>query len=243
MKLTCIGKYGPYPKAGESCSCYLLTHNGKNVVIDMGCGALSKLQQVLPIWEIDTLVLSHLHADHMSDALALRYALDVDKKLGRRTEPLPVYLPAEPMAEAGLLVAHGMMAAHFLTDGMRIRLFDMEAVFALMPHPVPSYAMSFEADSKKFVYSGDTKDNTHLIAFAAGADLMVMEAALLSKDKSPVAPHVDAKDTGRIAQTAGVKRLLATHLFPEYSAEDVLREVRESYPAAEMIEERKVYEV
>lgn len=243
MKLTCIGKYGPYPKAGESCSCYLLTHNGKNIVIDMGCGALSHLQQILPIWEIDALVLSHLHADHMGDALILRYALDVDKKLGRRTEPLPVYLPAEPAAEAGLLTVHGMMAAHFLSDGMRIRLFDLDVEFALMPHPVPSYAMSFEAGGKRFVYSGDTKDNTHLITFAAGADLLLMEAALLSKDKSAQAPHVDAKDSGRIAQAADVKRLLATHLFPEYSAEDVLREVRESYPSAEMIEERKVYEV
>ena len=243
MKLTCIGKYGPYPKAGECCSCYLLRHNGKNIVIDMGCGALSKLQLVLPIWEIDVLVLSHLHADHMGDALALRYALDVDKKLGRRTEPLPVYLPAEPMAEAGLLATHGMMAAHFLTDGKRVRLFDLEVVFALMPHPVPSYAMSFETDGKKFVYSGDTKDNTHLVAFAEGADLMVMEAALLSREKSPTAPHVNAKESGRIAQAAGVKRLLATHLFPEYNVEDVMREVHECYPGAEMIEELKVYEV
>jgi len=243
MKLTCIGKYGPYPKAGGSCSCYLLTHNDKNIVIDLGCGALSQLQYILPIWNIDVMILSHLHGDHMGDALALRYALDVDKKLGRRSEPLPVYLPAEPTVEAGLLATHGMMDAHFLSDGMRIRLFDMDIVFALMPHPVPSYAMSFEADGKKLVYSGDTKDNVHLITFAADADLLVMEAALLSKDKSPVAPHVDAKDTGRIAQAAGVKRLLVTHLFPEYSEEDVLYEVRERYPAAEMIEERQTYEV
>jgi hypothetical protein len=34
-----------------------------------------------------------------------------------------------------------------------------------------------------------------------------------------------------------------THLFPEYSPEDVLREVRENYPSAEMIEERHPYEV
>ncbi len=243
MKLTCIGKYGPYPKAGGSCSCYLLSHNGKNIVIDMGCGSLSRLQQILPIWQIDALILSHLHADHMSDALALRYALDAGKKMGHLTEPLPVYLPAEPMAEAGLLATHGMMAAHFIANGMRLRLFDLEVVFALMPHPVPSYAMSFEADGKKFVYSGDTKDSTHLVTLASGADLMVMEAALLAKDKTPVSPHVDAKDAGRIACSAGVKRLLATHLFPEYSEEDVMREVHESYPAAEMIEEFKVYEV
>ncbi len=243
MKLTCIGKYGPYPKAGESCSCYLLAHNGKNIVLDMGCGSLSKLQEILPVRGIDALVLSHLHADHMGDALTLRYALDVDKKMGWRAEPLPVYLPGEPLAEAGLLAAHGMMDVRFLADGMRVRLFDLEAVFAMMPHPVPSFAMSFEADGKKFVYSGDTQDNTHIISFASGADLFVMEAALLSRDKMPMSAHVDAKDAGRIAQAARVSRMLVTHQFPEYDAEEILREVRESYPAAEMIEERRTYEV
>lgn len=243
MKLICIGKYGPYPKAGESCSCYLLTHGGKNIVIDMGCGALSKLLLALPSRDIDALVLSHLHADHMADALTLRYALEVDGKLGRRTEPLPVYLPEEPHAEANLLSSHAMVDAHYITDGLRISLFGMDVAFAEMPHPVPSFAMSFEADGKKLVYSGDTRDNARIVDFASGADLFVMEAALLDKDKSPTAAHVSAKDTGRIAKEAGVRRLLVTHLFPEYSPEDVLSEVRESYPTAEMIEERHSYEV
>ena len=243
MKLFCIGKYGPYPKAGESCSCYVMTHNGKNIVIDLGCGALSKLLSVLPSRDIDALVLSHLHADHMGDALTLRYALEVDKKLGRRTEPLPVYLPAEPHAESSLLSSHAMMDAHFMTDGMRIQLFGMDVAFAEMPHPVPSFAMSFATGGRKLVYSGDTRDNGRIIEFAAGADLFVMEAALLEKDKAPAAPHVSAKDAGRIAKDAGVRRLLVTHLLPEYNPEDVMAEVRESYPSAEMIEEGQSYEV
>jgi len=243
VKLTCIGKYGPYPKAGESCTCFLLVHNGKNIVIDMGCGALPKLLSVLPVCDIDALILSHLHSDHMGDALTLRYALEVDKKMGRRTQPLPVYLPAEPAAESSLLSSHAMMEAQYITDGMKIRLFDMDVAFAEMPHPVPSYAMSFEADGRKFVYSGDTRDNDRLAGFAAGADLFVMEAALLEKDKTPAAPHVSAKDAGRIAKEAGVKRLLVTHLLPEYDPEDVMSEVRESYPSAEMIQEGQSCEV
>jgi ribonuclease BN (tRNA processing enzyme) len=243
MKLTCIGKYGPYPKAGESCSCYVLTHKGKSIVIDLGCGALSKLQLTLPIKDIDALLISHLHADHMGDALTLRYALAAASKLKWRTEPLPIYLPEQPSPEAGLIASHDMMDAHYITDGMRVRLCGVEVSFALMPHPVPSFAMAFEADGKKLVYSGDTQDNARLISFAMGADLFVMEAALLSKDKTASAAHVDAKEAGRIARAAGVRRMLATHLFPEYSAQDVINEVRESFPAAEMIEERRTYEV
>lgn len=42
MKLTVLGKYGPYPKAGGATSGYLLKTNDKIVVLDMGSETLSK---------------------------------------------------------------------------------------------------------------------------------------------------------------------------------------------------------
>lgn len=243
MKLTCVGRYGPFPKAGGSCSCYVLSHGGKNVVLDMGCGSLSKLLCWLPVGAIDAVVLSHLHADHMGDVLTLRYALGAAKKLGWRDAPLPVYLPAEPAAEAALITAHDMVEPHTLTDGLHTEICGMDARFALMPHAVPSFAMAFRAEGRCFVYSGDAKDNPDLAPFAKGSDLFLMEAALLSKDKTAGALHVSARDAGRIANEAQAKRMLVTHIFPGYDPEEVLREVREGYPAAELVEENKSYEV
>lgn len=243
MKLTCIGRYGPYPRAGASCSCYLLAHNGKNIVIDMGCGSLTKLLGLVRVADIDALVLSHLHADHMGDVLTLRYALDASKKMGQRQSPLSVYLPAQPEIESGLISSHGMMDTHIIEDGMNASICGLDVSFSLMPHAVPSYAMRFCAERKTFVYSGDTGDNDKLAPFAKNADLLVMEAAYLSRDKAPGAPHVDAVEAGRIGFDAKVKRMLVTHIFPEYNELDILNEVRESFPAAELIEEQKTYEV
>lgn len=243
MKLTCIGKYGPFPKAGEACSSYLLSHEGKNVIVDMGCGALSKLLLRLHIRDIDAVVLSHLHTDHMGDVLTLRYALGAAKRLGWRDAPLPVYMPAEPAAEAGLISSNPMIDARMITDGMRTTICGMDVAFMRMPHAVPSFAMAFTAGGRKFVYSGDAQDNETLAKFARGADLLLMDAALLSRDKGPDAPHVSAIDAGRIGRDACAKRMLATHLFPEYDSNEVLREVREYYPAAEIIEENQSYEV
>ncbi len=243
MKLTCVGRYGPFPKADGSCSCYVLSHGGKNVVLDMGCGSLTKLLGWLPVGTIDAVVLSHLHADHMGDVLTLRYALGAAKKLGWRSQPLPVYMPAEPQAEAALIGESDMVEPHPITDGLRVEICGMDARFALMPHAVPSYAMAFRAEGKLFVYSGDTKDNPDLAPFASGADLFLMEAALLTRDKTEAALHVSARDAGRIANEAHVKRMLVTHLFPEYDPSEVLREVREQYPASELIEENQSYEV
>lgn len=243
MKLTCIGKYGPFPKPGEACSCYLLNHEGKNIVVDMGCGTLSKLLLKLRMQDIDAVLLSHLHADHMGDALTLRYVLEVAKKLGWRSAPLPVYLPAEPEAEYGLIASHPMIDAHVITDGMEVQVCGMDVRFALMPHAVPSYAMAFSADGRKFVYSGDTRDNDRFAGFAKGADLLLMEAAFLSRDIPPNAQHVCAKDAGRIAREANAKRLLITHIFPEYDPNELLREARECFSTAEVIQENLSYEV
>lgn len=44
MKLTVLGKYGPYGKAGNgSTSGYLVENCGDYIVLDMGSGTLSKL--------------------------------------------------------------------------------------------------------------------------------------------------------------------------------------------------------
>ncbi len=243
MKLTCIGRYGPYPKPGGACTCYLLSHAGRNIVLDLGCGSLSKLLSLIGAEQIDALILSHLHSDHISDAFTLRYALEVSRKYNLRTMPLPVYMPDTPAEEAGIISSHPMIDAHFVTDGMQCGIFDLSARFALMPHAVLSFAVSLEADGKKFVYSGDTLDGEKLTPFAKGADLLLMEAAVLSQHKLPGVQHVSAVEAGHIGAKAGAKRLLITHIFPKYDENDILGEVKQGFAGAKLAEEFETYEV
>ena len=83
MKLTVIGNYGPYPrKSGTSCSCYLIEDKGVKILLDFGSGAIANLQSVVDIKDIDYIFISHLHYDHTSDLLPLRYLLaDKGKKI------------------------------------------------------------------------------------------------------------------------------------------------------------------
>lgn len=243
MKLRCFGKYGPYPKGGSSTSCYMLEHDGKRILIELGCGALSKVLEQHEAKDIDAVFLSHLHADHMGDMLTFRYLLKTAQVAGEIDGPLPVYMPAKPDAEAGLLANNPMFDARFIEDGMSTKLFGMDISFASMPHPYPSYAMRFEAEGKVFVYSGDTKENDRLAPFARNVDIFLMEAALLEKDVTDNSPHLSAFEAGRVASQAGVRRMLVTHIFPRYNPQDVLEEVRQNYKEAELIEENFIYEV
>ena len=53
MELTVLGKYGPYPKAGDgAASGYLLTQGDTALVMDMGSGTLARLQQAIDIRKI-----------------------------------------------------------------------------------------------------------------------------------------------------------------------------------------------
>ena len=77
MKLTVIGKYGPYAKSGShAASCYLVSQGETNLVMDMGPGSMSRLTERIDIEKISALFISHLHYDHTSDLLAFRYRLE-----------------------------------------------------------------------------------------------------------------------------------------------------------------------
>ena len=83
MKLTILGNNGPFPAAAGACSGYLLRHNGKNILIDCGNGVLANLQRFIHFEELDAIVLTHLHSDHVSDMNVLRYALQIKRKRRR----------------------------------------------------------------------------------------------------------------------------------------------------------------
>ncbi|MCG8541098.1 MAG: MBL fold metallo-hydrolase, partial [Clostridia bacterium] len=66
MKITILGNSGPYPRAGGACSGYLLEEDDIKILIDCGNGVLSRLLGMIESLEdIDAIILSHLHSDHI----------------------------------------------------------------------------------------------------------------------------------------------------------------------------------
>jgi ribonuclease BN (tRNA processing enzyme) len=241
IKLTILGKYGPYAKAGGACSSYLLQHAGENILIDCGNGGLAHLQRHIAVADISAVFLSHLHHDHVSDMHILRYALEGFKARGLKTKlPLMLYMPEQPENIAAFLKSTSVFDVK--PAGEVIRLFGMDITWQAMTHPVPSFAIRFEADGKAFVYSGDTNMNGELAPFAKGVDLLLMDAALLSRDKKDNnVPHVSALEAGLIASQANVKRLIGTHIYPMYEEGEVKRELCVNYSQAEIAQENTTY--
>jgi len=244
MKLTVLGKYGPYPAPGGACSGYLIQEGNTRVLVDCGAGVISRLQQFCSINDLDAIVLSHLHSDHMADLLVLRYALEIMNAKGlREARPLPLYAPENPREEFSVLSNSSVYGVQVIKDGMKLQIGELEFAFTEMTHPVQSFGMSIKSGEKRLVYTGDTSLNPRVEELARGADFFFGDTGLLHADKGPKAVHLTAREIGEIAKAAGVKKLMVTHFWPGYREEDVVREARSVFPETIGAEEMKSYEI
>ena len=234
--LTVIGKYGPFPKAGGATSSYLLTMGDKRVLIDMGSGTLTKLMADYDIKDIDAVIFTHLHGDHMADALVFQYSLQV-----KQLKPVDVFLPAEPENEHALIEGSANFNANTIDESQPLHLFGAEISFKKTIHPVACYAVKVVFDGKTFVFSGDTVYDPGISAFADGCDVFLCDSAVTEPNHPDKLPHPSARQAAMMAKEAGVKRLLLTHISPLSDETEIYLEAKEVFDLCVVVEEGKTY--
>jgi len=242
MQLTVLGCFGPYPPAGGCCSGYLLQEDNCNLLIDCGNGVLSRLQQHLDYRKLNAVILSHLHADHYSDIMIMRYGLEISFQQGERFEPLPLYAPAHPETEFESLPYKNAYSVSTLEAGQTLQI----GPFTILPregvHAIASMALKIRTASKIFVYSGDTEYDSGLEQFASGADFFLCEANYLEADIEKGFPnHLSSAQAAQIAAAAGVKKLYLTHHHPERELEQYLAEAKKYFSKVEAAREGEKY--
>lgn len=221
MKLRILGEYGPFAPAGGACSSYLLQgKKGGNILLDLGNGGLAQLQKYLSISEIDAVILTHLHFDHISDLQILGYALS-QLKLPKKPA---LYLPKAPK-EMAQLYALPAFHVHTIEDDLEIQIADMKLAFAEMTHPVEAYAVMAEEEGTCFLYSGDTTRNQNIERLAEMADFALLDAGLLEAQAGAGAPHMSVGQACEVGRFSG--KLVLTHLSPLYTREQIRQEAIE----------------
>ena len=244
MQLSILGCYGPYPPAGGACSGYLLQENGCSILLDCGNGVLSRLQNYLAFWQLDAVLLSHLHADHFSDIMIMRYGLEMVYNRGSRSEPLPLYAPADPVSEFERLPYKNAYNVMSIADREEIIIGPFRISFRAGIHAVPSLSMRIESPSAILVYSGDTEYYRGLEDLAACADLFLCEANYSEADLDAGLPnHLSAAQAAKIAAKAKVKRLMLTHHHPERNPGLSLAAAAKHYPDVELAAELSVIDL
>lgn len=242
--LAVLGCWAPYPAAGGACPGYLLVSKNLSLFLDCGNGSLAWLRRCTDFRELTAVFISHFHPDHYVDLFCLRHALAGARREGSRSLPLPLIAPLAPEKDAetwrsypDVLEFRGI-APEACRSSLAVPLGELlgncfqgasggRVSFLLTDHPLPNLAVRFENEGKTLVYTGDTGFFEALVEFAGGADLLVCEATLQEKDRGlGVSGHLTAREAGLLAASAGVKRLLLTHFWPEHDLRVTYREAR-----------------
>lgn len=246
MKLTVLGNNGPYPKPGGACSGYLIEKENTKILIDCGNGVLSRLLAVCKLENIDAIILTHLHSDHVSDVLVMKYAIGINKMKGNFTGYIPLYTPLDDCKMVNKFNYNEAFKIIEIQEEMPLKINELIIQFKRMKHPVKTYSVKIEDSNtnKVFVYSADTSFNNGLIDFAKNADLFLCEAGILEKDRTQDSPHLSVKQAIEIANKAQVKNLLLTHFWPGYSIDEIEEEISESENInIKISEDMKCYEI
>ncbi|MCR2821041.1 MBL fold metallo-hydrolase [Lederbergia panacisoli] len=212
MEITVIGHWGGYPKAGEASSGYLLTHDGFNLLIDCGSAVLSQLQMYINPEELNAVILSHYHADHIADIGVLHHALLISKYVTGYNSNLPIY--GHTYDQEGYM---GLTYKDITTgipydknDQTHIGPFKLE--FLKTKHPVPCFAMRISCNEKTLVYTADSAYFDDLISFSKDADILLAESNFYKGMNGADAGHMTSEEAGKLAKKANVKKLVLTHL-------------------------------
>ena len=239
MRLTVVGCSGSFPGPDSPASCYLVEADGDDgrtwrILLDLGSGALGRLQAHTDPLAVDGVFLSHLHPDHWFD-MSGYYVLRKYHPDGPQPR-IPVYGPtgtAARMATAyGLPEQPGMTEEfdfHEYAGGQTVTVGPFSVDVARVLHPVEAYAIKVSNGRRSFVYSGDTGACDALIDLAQGADLLLAEASFREGDDNPVDLHMTGKEAAETAVRSGVRRLVLTHIPPWHEPATALAEAKPVY--------------
>lgn len=238
MRITVLGKSPSWQDADGACSGYLVQEAGHALLLDCGNGVFSKLRSRLDYVEVDTVLVSHLHADHFLDLIPFSYALTY----APRQQPVAVAgwpgtsEPARPELYAptgagetfrrvvGAWGNEGLIEQAFALREYRpwdeLEVGPLRIRFCEVPHFTPTFAVEISNErGRRFTYGADCSPNERLVEFARDTDLLMIEATLPRPERTGERGHLTPAEAGEHGRRAGAKRLVLTHFSDELDPE------------------------
>jgi ribonuclease BN (tRNA processing enzyme) len=235
VRITVLGKSPSWQDVDGACSGYLIEEDGVAVLLDCGNGVFSKLRRFRDYTEVDAVVISHLHADHFLDLVPFAYALTY----APRQQPVAVDRwpgtddPARPVLHAplGARETFRRVVGAWGNEDLIENAFDLREYDATEPvelgslrlrfHAVPHFLTTHAIDiasmngGGRFTFGADCRPTDELTRFAAGTDLLMVEATLPRPERAGPRGHLTAAEAGEHGRKAGARHLVITHISDE----------------------------
>jgi ribonuclease BN (tRNA processing enzyme) len=247
LKVTFIGSGGYIVTADRSCPSILV--DGE-LLLDCGFGSLKNLRAAdVSLKDLRRLLLTHHHADHVGDLVGLLWAMAMEG----RDVPLEIWGPdGTDRLTMSLLESmntppeYTVLKLNFKNLAGGETLGNIKVLRAI--HKPVDLAYRIEKNGRSLCYSGDTAYCEQLISLASGCSLLVHDAVFLDEQKEIAAltNHSTAAEAGRIAEAAGVEKLVLFHILPfnrVFEAELLRQAEREFNGEILMVKDLEVLEI
>ena len=214
MKLTVLGYYGGYPANGDGTSSYLIESDGFHLLLDVGSGSLLALEKHVDPIDLNAVLLSHYHHDHTADLGVLQFARLLKKdEHGNKPHLMPVYCHDEDPDNFDRMTLDNVTQAIAYNEEPEITIGPFRIEHMKTLHPVPCFAFRITEvkTDRTLVFTADSGYKEGFISFAENADLLLADSNFY-KGMENHTVHMTAKECGRIARKASVKKLVLTHL-------------------------------
>lgn len=231
MEITVLGSGTVTPSLKRNASGLVVRTSKARVLVDMGPGTMRRLcEAAIDQKSIDVILITHFHPDHVSDLVPFLFASNYEYD-AIRVEAFHLVGPQglEQFYEAQV----GIYGDWIVPKGDRLLVKEMNAQapdtliigdlsIRSRPsaHTFPSLSYRIEADGSSITVSGDTDTSDELVHLARDTDLLVCESSM--PDDLKVQGHLVPSEAGRIAASAGAKKLLLTHFYPPCEEVDVV---------------------
>lgn len=233
MRLTFLGTGSAMPLPDRAQTGLLLERDGddRRLLVDCGAGVLGRLAGTDAGYEgVSTVLLTHLHLDHVSDLLPLLKARWLAGETG-----LEVVGPSGTKAHLDIL-----LDAYDYLDGrvdLRVREvgahefsvagFDVTA--RETRHSVDGLAYRFAGESGDLTISSDTEAFEGMAAFADGSSVFVHDCSF--PDDVDVSNHPTPTTLGETLRGHDYGRVYLAHLYPhtEGRHDEMLDSIARSY--------------
>jgi ribonuclease BN (tRNA processing enzyme) len=220
VRFTVLGSGTAKPDPDRGPAGFLVTVGPHRVLVDGGSGTLQRLaRQGVDATTLDGGVYSHRHVDHTGDLVPLLFAMAVPPA---RPEPYPVWA-GEGFADflSGLEGVYGrwirppggVSLTELPLDGPGRADLGGGLTLRTLPaaHSAGALHLSFEAEGRRVVFSGDTGPSEALARLAAGANLLVTECA--GPDDDPIPGHLWPEAVAELVDAARPAAVWLTHFY------------------------------
>ena len=240
MKLIILGSGSSVPHAQRAAAAHWLETNEGSLLLDIGPDTAHRLAQENLDWpSLDAIWVSHFHLDHLGGLTPFLFATKWAPQTRDRTKPLKIFGPAGTKRLLGIVDQSNNYRLFEQQFGIEVLEIESGAEFEILPglkaktfstpHTSESLAIRLaERDESSLVYTSDTGYAEELAVFAKGVDLLLMECSF-RRDK-PLQTHLELTDAMRVAHLAEAKRVVLTHLYPEWDGADIAAEAKLLWP-------------